>query len=81
MIKMLIPSEMSKITILTYKKGSEKLIEKLHESGLMEIERVKNEFVVEGKIHQDAGILASYQLRLERIIEILKNYGKRRKVM
>lgn len=76
---MLIPSEMSKITILVYKESSEKLIEKLHESGLMEIERVKNEIVQEGKIHHDAGILAGYQLRLERIIEILKNYGKKKR--
>lgn len=76
---MLFPSEMSKITILTYKNNSEKLIKKLHESGLMEIDRVKNEIVQEGRIHPDAGILASYQLRLERIIEILKNYRIRKK--
>ena len=58
---------MSKITILAHKSNGDKLVEALHESGLMEIERVSVEGIEEGKIHPDAGILAGYDLRLGRI--------------
>jgi V/A-type H+-transporting ATPase subunit I len=76
---MLLPSEMSKITILAHKSNGDKLVEALHESGLMEIERVSVKGIEEGKIHPDAGLLASYDLRLGRILEILKGYAPRKK--
>jgi len=76
---MLLPSEMAKVTILLHKKDSDEVIKALHESGLMEIERVTHKDIEEGRIHPDAGILASYDLRIGRIIEILKGYAPRKK--
>jgi len=76
---MLLPSEMAKVTILMHKKDSDEVIKALHESGLMEIERVAHKDIEEGRIHPDAGILASYDLRIGRIIEILKGYAPKKK--
>ncbi len=76
---MLFPSEMAKITIFVHKKDSENVIKALHESGMMEISKVTNKEVKESKMHPDVGVLASYELRLSRIIEILKNYDKKKK--
>lgn len=76
---MLLPAEMAKINILLHKRDSEKLVKALHESGLMEIKRVSNKELWEAKSHPDAGVLASYELRLSRIIEILKNYSPKKK--
>ncbi|MCD6331116.1 MAG: hypothetical protein J7L80_02825, partial [Thermoplasmata archaeon] len=76
---MLMPAEMAKINILLHKRDSEKLVEALHKSGLMEIERMSNEELEEAKSHPDTGILASYELRLSRIIEILKNYSPKKR--
>ncbi len=76
---MLLPSEMAKVDILLHKKDSENVIRALHESGLIEIERAGYEGVEEGRIHPDAGILASYDLRIGRIIEILKGYAPRKR--
>ena len=75
---MLLPTEMAKVEILTHKRDSEELIRALHESGLMKIERVGYKELKEGKIHEDAGILANYELRLGKIIEILKNYEEKK---
>jgi len=76
---MIFPSEMSRVYILTHDRHSEKLVELLHESGLMEISHSKLEEVEEGVMHPEVGICASRELRLTRIIEILKKYEKRKK--
>jgi len=76
---MLLPSEMARINILTHKQYSQRLIEELHERGLMEIERKSIREVEESHSHPDAEILASYHLRLRRIIEILKSYAPKKK--
>ena len=76
---MMLPSEMARINILTHKKYSHHLIENLHEGGLMEIDKVSIEETGEGKIHPDAGVLASYHLRLGRILEILKSYAPKKR--
>ncbi|OYT61706.1 hypothetical protein B6U81_02405 [Thermoplasmatales archaeon ex4484_30] len=73
---MLFPSEMSKVSILIHKGDSPKLIKALHESGLVEIEKVSYKDVSEGKMHPEVATLANYELRLSRIIEILKSYWK-----
>ncbi len=75
---MLFPSEMAKISILVHKKDSDKVIKALHENGNMEISKVKTTEVEESKMHPDVGILASYELRISRIIEILKNYDEKK---
>ena len=76
---MLLPSEMVRVDILTHKRYSHLLVENLHENGLMEIEKASLEDVKEGNIHPDAGVLASYHLRLGRIIEILRSYAPKKK--
>ncbi len=73
---MLFPSEMSKVSILVHKEDSSKLVTALHENGMVEIEKISYEDIPEGKMHPDVEILASYELRLSRIIEILKNYRR-----
>ncbi|MCD6573417.1 MAG: V-type ATP synthase subunit I [Thermoplasmata archaeon] len=74
------PSQMSKISILLHKKDSEHVIKKLHESGLMEITKVKNEFFEEGKMNPLVEKCAHYELRLARIIDILKGYERKKKL-
>ncbi len=73
------PSEMSKVSILAHDRYSGALVELLHESGLMEISYVSAEELGEGIMHPDVGTYASYELRLTRIIEILKKYERRKK--
>ncbi|KAA0009242.1 MAG: V-type ATP synthase subunit I, partial [Thermoplasmata archaeon] len=80
MSKMIMPSQMSKISILLHKKDSEHVIKKLHESGLMEITKVKNEFFEEGKMNPLVEKCAHYELRLARIIDILKGYERKKKL-
>lgn len=76
---MIFPSEMSRVHILMHDVHSDGLVERLHESGLMEISHSKLEGLEEGAMHRDVGICASRELRLTRIIEILKKYEKREK--
>jgi len=77
---MLLPQEMSKITILLHKKDSDNLIKKLHENGLMQIEKARIEELKESRINPLVEICANYELRLARIIEILKSYEKKKKL-
>lgn len=74
------PSQMSKINILLHKKDSEYVIKKLHESGLMEITKAKSEFFEEGKMNPLVEKCAHYELRLARIIDILKGYERKKKL-
>ena len=76
---MIFPSEMSRVHILTHDRHSDKLVELLHESGLMEISHSKLDGLEEGTMHPDVGTCASYELRLTRIIDILKKYKKKKK--
>jgi len=75
---MMLPSDMSKITILLHKRDSEALIKKLHESGLMEITKAKNEFFEPAKMDARVEECAHYELRIARIIDILKSYEKKK---
>ncbi len=76
---MILPSEMSRVYILTHERHIDSLVELLHEAGLMEISHSKVEGVEEGAMHEDVGVCASYELRLTRIIDILKKYEKRKR--
>jgi len=76
---MIFPSEMSRVHILTHDRHSDKLVELLHESGLMEISHLKLEGLEEGAMNRDVGVCASHELRLTRIIDILKKYEKKKK--
>ncbi|MEA2053787.1 MAG: V-type ATP synthase subunit I [Candidatus Thermoplasmatota archaeon] len=76
---MIFPSEMSRISILTHDRHSDALVELLHEAGLMEISLASLEDLEEGAMHPDVGRCASYELRLTRIIDILKKYERKKK--
>jgi len=76
---LLVPANMSKVAILIQKNYSSSLIKKLHEEGLMEIEKISDLDISEEKMHPDVEIFAKYELRLSRIIEILKNYHKEKR--
>jgi len=75
---MMMPSQMSRINILLHKRDSQHVIKKLHESGLMEITKAKNEFFEEGKMDPLVEKCAHYELRLARIIDILKGYERKK---
>ncbi len=76
---MLLPSEMSKVYVLTHERYRDILIEKIHEAGVMEISHSSLLGMEEGEMHPEVGICASYELRLTKIIDVLKKYEKRRK--
>ena len=75
---MMLPAEMSKVSILLHKKDSDTLIKNLHKSGLMEITKARNEFFKEGKMDEKVEECAHYELRLARIIDILKSYERKK---
>ncbi|MEM2715340.1 MAG: V-type ATP synthase subunit I [Candidatus Thermoplasmatota archaeon] len=70
---------MNKITIMIQKKDSDSLVKKLHEEGLLEIERISELDISEEKMHPDVEIFAKYDLRIGRIIDILEKYSKEKK--
>ena len=74
---MLFPSEMSRVAILTHQEQSDQLVERLHHAGLMEISRTSMEDVEEGSMHPEVDQCASRELRLTRILNILKQYEKK----
>ncbi|MFO8132954.1 MAG: V-type ATP synthase subunit I [Thermoplasmatota archaeon] len=74
---MLFPSEMSRVAILTHQEQSHQLVERLHHAGLMEISRTSMEDVEEGSMHPEVDRCASRELRLTRILNILKQYEKK----
>ncbi|KAA0003245.1 MAG: V-type ATP synthase subunit I [Thermoplasmata archaeon] len=76
---MLLSSEMSRVYILTHERYRDELIEKIHEAGLMEISHSTLPEVEEGEMHPDVGKCASYELRLTKIIDVLKKYEKKKK--
>ncbi|MBC7081726.1 MAG: V-type ATP synthase subunit I [Thermoplasmatales archaeon] len=76
---MVVPARMSKVNILIQKSNSNDLIKRLHEEGLLEIERTSSLDISEERMHPDVEIFAKYDLRLSRIIEILKNYHKEKR--
>lgn len=76
---MIIPSSMNKVTIMIQKNDSNSLVKKLHEEGLLEIERINELDISEERMHPDVEIFAKYELRISRIIDILKNYHKEKR--
>lgn len=73
---MLFPSEMSRVAILTHQDQSDELVDQLHHAGPMEISRTSMEEVEEGSMHPEVDCCASRELRLTRILNILKHYKK-----
>ena len=76
---MLLTSEMSEIHILTHERYRNTLVEKIHEAGLMEISQNAIPGLEEGEMHPDVGLCASYELRLTKIVNVLKKYVKKKK--
>ncbi len=73
---MLFPSEMSRVAILTHQDQSDELVDRLHHAGLMEISRTSIDEVEEGSMHPEVDRCASRELRLTRILNILRQYKK-----
>jgi vacuolar-type H+-ATPase subunit I/STV1 len=69
---------MKKTQLIVYQKYAEELISSLHSSGLMQIINIsKNdkdilEYTKPGVVHPELESLTMYELRLSRIIDILK---------
>lgn len=76
---MLLSSEMSRVHILTHEQYRDVVVEKIHETGLMEISQSTIPQLKEGEMHPDVGKCASYELRLTKIIDILKRYERKKK--
>ncbi len=76
---MLLSSEMSRAHILTHGGYRDRIIERLHEAGLMEISQSIIPQLEEGEMHPDVGKCASYELRLTKIVDVLKKYEKKKK--
>lgn len=70
---------MKKASLIIHKKYLEEVIEKLHETGMMEIIEISKdeqgnlEDLEQASMHSDAGLCANYNLRVSRLIGILKN--------
>jgi len=69
---------MSRVAILTHQEQDNQLVERLHHAGLMEISRTSIEDVEEGSMHPEVDRCASRELRLTRILNILKQYEKKK---
>ncbi|HDS59117.1 MAG TPA: hypothetical protein ENN54_02325, partial [Thermoplasmatales archaeon] len=76
---MIFPSPMSRVAILTHQRHSDALVERLHQAGLMEISQTRREEVAEGRMHPQVDACASRELRLTRILDILKKYEQKKK--
>ena len=69
---------MKKVTLIVHQSYTENVIKKLHETGLMEIIDISKEDpsllenVDRATMHPDAEALTTYELRLTRLIDILK---------
>lgn len=74
----LFPAPMKKVSLVVHQNYVEDVIKKLHETGLMEIiDIAKNEPEIlkdteKASMHSDAGLCTNYELRLTRLIDILK---------
>ena len=73
---------MKKVSLLIHQNYVEKTIETLHEKGLMEIIDVSREDpetlkdAEKASMPEDTGLLTTYELRLTRLIDILKRFKK-----
>ncbi len=76
---MLMPADMSRVTILFHKKYEDSLIKKLHENGLVSIEKFEHKELKEVEEHNEADVFASYEARITKLIDIIKNYRRREK--
>ncbi len=69
---------MKKVSLIVHQSYAEDVIKKLYETGLMEIRNVSKdepeilEYSEEATTHLEAAICANYEIRLSRIIDILK---------
>jgi len=70
---------MSQVAILTHHRHSESLVEILHHTGLMQISQTTTADVEKGSMHPDVHACATYELRLTRILDILKQYEEKKK--
>jgi len=74
---------MKKIQIIVHQNYLEDLIKNLHENGLMEIINISKEEtetlenLEQATVHSDAEICANYELRLSRLIDILKKIKRK----
>ncbi|RLF42372.1 MAG: hypothetical protein DRN12_00410 [Thermoplasmata archaeon] len=65
---------MNKVSIIAHRRYVDDIVYKLHEIGLMEIRIIsKIEDLERSSEHPDADVCNSYEIRLTRIIDILKN--------
>ena len=77
---MLFPERMVKTSIVVHRSYLEKLINTLHEKGIMQIIDISRENpdvlkeIEKSEMHPDAAICANYEIRLLRLIEILKKF-------
>ena len=69
---MLLPSEMTQVSILLHKNYSDKLIAALHKKGLMQIDATSENASVETVSHPMISDIAALETRLTKLIEILK---------
>ncbi|MDH7517624.1 MAG: V-type ATP synthase subunit I [Candidatus Thermoplasmatota archaeon] len=74
---------MKKVTLVVHQNYIEDVVKNLHETGLMEIIDVSREKtdgalndLEQASVHPEAGVCATYELRLSRVIDILKKSRK-----
>jgi V/A-type H+-transporting ATPase subunit I len=69
---------MKKVSLIIHQNYLENVIEKLHETGMMEIIEISKDIsenfedLEQASMHSDSGICANYKLRVSRLIDILK---------
>lgn len=74
---MLFPARMKKVSLIVYQTYVEKIIDALHETGLMQITDISKEEpkileeAEKASMHPEAGNCTTYELRLSRLIDIL----------
>jgi V/A-type H+-transporting ATPase subunit I len=84
---MLFPERMAKASLIVHHSYVERLINALHEKGLMQIIDISREEpeilkgLERGERYPDAGICANYELRLSRLIEILRKFRVKRGII
>jgi len=75
---------MKKVELVVHQNYVEDVIKNLHETGLMEIINIAKDdpdtlqYVAQATMHPDAEVCANYQLRISRLIDILKRYKTKR---
>jgi V/A-type H+-transporting ATPase subunit I len=79
---MLFPAKMKKVSLIVHQDYVDDVIESLHESGLVEIINIEKEepstlqIAEKAEADPEAGVCANYELRLTRLIDILRRVKK-----